>query len=155
MLQRKEFDFYNHMNLADQYTDMPEINEKLAKAHKTLLTTWADLDTPDIFDYAWREWGGMIGEFYFVRWKMFFDFLLKEFDSKDRYDLKKEKKLDSCYGREAFYTNDFYKEPGAFELSWKNGKYERREAVQNNEETLSIAKEIYKIISQFAIAYAI
>lgn len=146
LLTIQEFNFYNHINLADEYTNMPEINEKLTKAHKTLLTIWADIETPDIFDYAWREWGGLIGEFYAVRWKMFFDFLSKEFDSKDRYDLNKEKKLDRCYGREAFYANDFYKELGAFELSWIKGKYECREAVQSNDATLSAAKGIYEKI---------
>ena len=140
LLTRKEFNLYAVLNLAQNYTDDPEVNHKLVTAHRALLTTWSDARPPVIFDYSWREWGGMIQSFYYVRWNMFFSFLREEFFKKDRYCLEKERQLERRHGRESFYANDFYRKLAAFEESWINGKYETMPCAQNNEETFRIAR---------------
>lgn len=144
LLTREEFNLYTRLNAADSYTENSEINKKLICAYKTLLTLWADIETPDIFDYAWREWGGIIGEFYYKRWEMFFDFLESEFEKPDRYNLKKEEKLQRCYGRESFFANDFYRIMGNFEIEWTKKPYEPRSVKCSRKQTHKLALQIYQ-----------
>ena len=43
---------------------------------RTLLTTWGARDNSErggLRDYSYREWGGMMKDFYYPRWKTFFD----------------------------------------------------------------------------------
>lgn len=42
---------------------------------RTLITLWGDMygDNGMLYDYAWREWSGLIKEFYAVRWARFYD----------------------------------------------------------------------------------
>lgn len=43
---------------------------------RTLITTWGDevnADKGGLRDYSYREWGGMLKDFYYPRWKYFFD----------------------------------------------------------------------------------
>ena len=43
---------------------------------RTLITTWGDRDAAEsggLRDYSYREWGGMLKDFYYKRWKAFFD----------------------------------------------------------------------------------
>ncbi len=48
---------------------------------RTLITTWGDeanANQGGLRDYSYREWGGMLKDFYLPRWKYFFDNNLKE-----------------------------------------------------------------------------
>ena len=43
---------------------------------RTLITTWGDQNASEwggLRDYSYREWGGMLKDFYYKRWKTFFD----------------------------------------------------------------------------------
>lgn len=43
---------------------------------RTLITTWGDRNASEyggLRDYSYREWGGMLKDFYYKRWKAFFD----------------------------------------------------------------------------------
>ena len=43
---------------------------------RTLITTWGDRSASEgggLRDYSYREWGGMMKDFYYPRWKTFFD----------------------------------------------------------------------------------
>lgn len=43
---------------------------------RTLITTWGDRNASEgggLRDYSYREWGGMMKDFYYPRWKTFFD----------------------------------------------------------------------------------
>lgn len=146
LLSRSDFNLYAELNRAAQYTKNDEVNIRLLTAHKTLLTLWSDIETPDIFDYAWREWGGMIGEFYSKRWRMFFDYLSQEFSKPDRFDLKKERLLDRCYGRESFFANDFYKSLGEFEREWTKKPYECVAVTNDHTLTLNLARQAYEML---------
>lgn len=41
---------------------------------RTLITEWGDIrgTTYALYDYSWREWNGLIKEYYYVRWDMFY-----------------------------------------------------------------------------------
>lgn len=45
---------------------------------RTQITLWGDIDgnTTDLFDYAWKEWSGLIGEYYYKRWEIFYTYLI-------------------------------------------------------------------------------
>ncbi len=48
------------------------------KCARTLLTLWGDIGRdPALCDYAWREWGGLIREYYLPRWRMYYDAVLE------------------------------------------------------------------------------
>lgn len=42
---------------------------------RTLITLWGDVNAkvPYLYDYSWREWSGMVGDYYYTRWKMFYE----------------------------------------------------------------------------------
>jgi alpha-N-acetylglucosaminidase len=82
-----------------------------------LVTQWGPADGRDaqIFDYSWREWGGLIGGYYLPRWQKFFDMLRQSIVDKKPYT---ETGLKQVYGREALRANDFYNNLADWELNW-------------------------------------
>ena len=42
---------------------------------RTLVTVWGNIngDCSALYDYAWREWNGLIAEYYAVRWQRFYN----------------------------------------------------------------------------------
>lgn len=56
---------------------------------RTLITTWGNRDASEwggLRDYSYREWGGMMKDFYYQRWKTFFDNLDKGTQQPDWFD---------------------------------------------------------------------
>jgi alpha-N-acetylglucosaminidase len=69
-----------------------------------LVTIWGPENAPTIFDYSWREWSGLISQYYQPRWKRFYAHLGQCLaEGKTYKDPKKQ-----VYGREAFRANEFY-----------------------------------------------
>jgi len=79
-----------------------------------LVTIWGPEYGPTIFDYSWREWSGLISQYYQKRWKMFYDHLARCLA--EGKDYKDPKKL--VYGREAFRANAFYDKLADWELQF-------------------------------------
>ncbi|WED25403.1 alpha-N-acetylglucosaminidase [Vibrio sp. DW001] len=107
-----------------------------------LLTLWGGDEEMKIFDYAWREWSGLISLYYAPRWEMFFNFLSDKLENNEQYS---DEGLDMVYGREGFRANAFYNSMADWETSWvkKNHTYPK---VQNNKEIVESLKfyEKYK-----------
>lgn len=80
-----------------------------------LLTLWGGEEDPHIFDYAWREWSGLIDGFYKVRWEKFFDFLRGHLQAGTEYN---GMGIRQVHGREAFRATPFYEELADFETAW-------------------------------------
>lgn len=111
-----QLSFYSYIEESRLSAHTPEEAKRNVASSSALLTVWGPSNgIPEIFDYAWREWGGMINEFYAERWKRFFEMLLQTLKSGKYYS---EKRLPKCYGRESFRANSFYEELAAFELEW-------------------------------------
>ena len=58
-----------------------------------LITVWGDsvaANRGGLHDYSHREWGGIIRELYYPRWKAFFDFELFGGDEPDYYEMEKD-----------------------------------------------------------------
>jgi alpha-N-acetylglucosaminidase len=83
----------------------------------TLVTLWGPPDDPQIFDYAWREWAGLIGSYYRPRWEMFFAYLREHPDYR-------EAGLPQVYGREAFRANEFYRQLADWEIAWTKQRHD-------------------------------
>lgn len=114
---RKEFCFSRWIN--DCHNLATDENEKryFDMNARTLLTSWGDIrsTTWSLYDYAWREWSGLIKEYYYKRWKMFYNKVL--------YCLKNKKILfiingDGYIGRFWYKSYPFGKKLNKFELSW-------------------------------------
>lgn len=85
---------------------------------RLLITLWGDVragNTHQLYDYAWREWNGLIKEYYYPRWETFYTDVI--------YNLKhlKRSKLPSTkiYGGRIKYLNyPIGKKLDEFENSW-------------------------------------
>lgn len=62
---------------------------------RTLITLWGDINgsTSALYDYPWREWSGLIKEYYYKRWEMFYDYALGCLKNHKLYDIQKRKRL--------------------------------------------------------------
>lgn len=133
---RDELSFDTHINEA--------IANSCCKAHEdifrqnevTLLTIWGPYKNNELFDYSWREWAGLIKDFYLPRWRMFFNELRSNFGEDIRHI------SDTPFNhneRNDFETTEFQKKLRDFEFSFTqiyNGS-ERK-----HEDTITVAKEL-------------
>lgn len=76
---RKNFTLAQWINQSHALAQNDAEKRYFDKNARTLLTVWGDLygDSAMLYDYAWREWNGLIGEFYAVRWKRFYAMVLE------------------------------------------------------------------------------
>lgn len=84
---------------------------------RTLITIWGDRSSacPELYDYAWREWSGMVGGYYYTRWKMFYDACESHLQSGKRFDFING---DDGSSRKNTRNFDFGKKLARFEMQW-------------------------------------
>lgn len=80
-----------------------------------LVTCWGPEDNPQIFDYSWREWSGLIRSYYIPRWQKFHAMLAERLAAGKAYS---EAGLPQVHGRETWRANDFYASLADWELHW-------------------------------------
>jgi len=72
-----------------------------------------------LFDYSWREWSGLIREYYLPRWQMFYKMLRgKLTDGSWKNYREYEENLPRTSGREAINADDFYSSMTKMEYKW-------------------------------------
>lgn len=82
----------------------------------TQITVWGPIANSVNYDYAWKEWGGLIGTYYVKRWQSFFERLAYEFPKRgSRFSTTTRKQID---GRNIYRGNQFYKNYADFEKKW-------------------------------------
>lgn len=87
------------------------------KSAKLLLTIWGDAEgDPSLYDYAWREWSGLIERFYLPRWKKFYEALT---DAMKHGNQWKEGK-PAFFDRPTVFDTDFGKTLYQWEQEWVN-----------------------------------
>lgn len=102
----RELSMNTMLSRAVKTAENEDERQRYVYASKELLTIWGSEDKdPSIFDYAWREWGGLIGDFYLMRWRDFFDMLRQSLQYKRPY---KGKRVKRVYAREAFRGDEYY-----------------------------------------------
>jgi len=89
--------------------DLYEYNASL------LVTQWGGDEDPTIFDYAWREWSGLINGYYLQRWQQFYNMLDVHLKAGTIYE---EKGLLQVHGRESLRANEFYSKLADWETVW-------------------------------------
>jgi alpha-N-acetylglucosaminidase len=81
----------------------------------TLPTIWgADKPTINLYDYAWREWGGLVNTFYKKRWELWISELDAKMAAKKSY-------MDPSivrFGRPLFRADDIHSKLADFEVAY-------------------------------------
>jgi len=115
----------------------PEEKKYYASMGATLPTTWGS-DTPDssLYDYAWREWGGLVKTFYKKRWEIF----IAELDAKLAAGKEYVDPPNTCWGRPEFRADDIHKKLGDFEDAYTANP--PRMSAEAQGDTISIAKQL-------------
>ncbi len=110
---RRELNFYEWVRAARSWATS-EDEKALYELNASLLPTiWGPLEVePRIFDYAWREWGGLIKDYYLERWRRFHNYL-------EQYLLKYDDSFcTKVYGRQAWRANEFLSNLADWEIAW-------------------------------------
>lgn len=148
---RPEFNFDRWVTDARSWGNTQEEKDFYERNATMLVTIWGIEKgmTPEIFDYSWREWSGLIDGFYLPRWKMFYDMLQGHLDAGTTYS---EKDLPQVYGREAFRANDFYKQMALWEEQYVNTPGKARTPVTQGDD-LQTAKRLFDKYEKLSAEY--
>ena len=132
------FSFYKWQNDAKNISISHEDFVQNIKSAKQLLTIWGPSlkngKTPKIFDYAWREWAGLIKYFYIPRWEIFRDYIVDSMKKNAKYT---DFTLKWAYGRQSFEANEIYKKIAGFERNFVSD--------------INLLNDSYKSVSAFEI----
>ena len=108
---------------------------------RTLITLWGNINTTcyALYDYSWREWSGLINEYYYPRWQMFYSEAQKALESKKRFKIING---NSYILRKKYLSYPFGKKLGEFELEWV--KEYKEYSPPADKDVIPAAKEICK-----------
>ncbi|MEO5916323.1 MAG: alpha-N-acetylglucosaminidase [Luteolibacter sp.] len=102
----------------------PEEISYMDEVSRVILTSWVANPQTDLADYANREWSGLLGEYYFPRWKMFLDGVGEALESGRDFDQKA-----------------FEKKRGEMEVKWiRSGKLTMPERASGD--TVGISRKL-------------
>lgn len=136
---RPEYSFDRWISDARKWGETEGEKDLMERDATSLVTIWGADGDPRIFDYSWREWSGLIKNFYCVRWQKFYDMLQKHLDEGTTYD---EDNLKLQYGWEVFRANDFYDSLGDWELDFVKRTNKARTPITEGDEC-EIVKSLY------------
>ena len=80
-----------------------------------LITHWGGDFVPLIFEYSWREWGGLLGDYYRGRWTMFHSMLS---DCLAKGESWSEAGFKLSYARPVLDSQPFYQDLYNWEMEW-------------------------------------
>lgn len=146
---REEFNFDKWLTDARQWGTTEEEKNRLEKDATALVTIWGADGNPQIFDYSWREWSGLIENFYLKRWKMFYDAMTGYLERGEEY---KEEGLPQVYGRETFRANALYNEMADWEMAFVSTPGKARTPITEGDE-IKIAKQLFNKYTTLAKEY--
>ncbi|WP_455614405.1 alpha-N-acetylglucosaminidase [Bacteroides congonensis] len=137
---REEFNFDKWLTDARSWGTTEAEKNLLEKDATALVTIWGGDGDPRIFDYSWREWAGLIENFYLKRWQMFYDEMLGYLDRGEEYT---EEGLKLAYGREDFRANALYNKMADWEMNFVSTYNKARTPITQGDE-IEIAKRLFK-----------
>ena len=119
---RREYSFEDKIEKALTWATTPE-EAKLYDYNQSLLVTqWGpdkESGTNYLFDYSWREWSGLIRDYYLPRWDKFHAMLREKLlDGSWKNYKEYEEKLPRTSGREAIEADAFYSALRQWEWNW-------------------------------------
>lgn len=146
---RSEFNFDVYLQQARSWGNNKKEKNQYEKNATALYTIWGGDGDPNIFDYAWHEWSGLIEGFYLKRWEMFYQMLEKCLLEKKEYN---EKGLPQAHGREAFRANKFYEQLANWELAYVKRSKKARHPAQKGDE-IKTCKKLFAKYKKLAQEY--
>lgn len=115
---RKEYRFEEWLKSARGWGKTEEEIKLYDKNASILLTLWGPEEKPYVnFDYAWREWSGLIREFYIPRWQKFHSLLANHLETGKPYS---EDGIKRSCDRPSWRSTEFFTELAAWETQWVN-----------------------------------
>ena len=141
---RKELTLYHNLALAGSSALDEKEKQNFELNLLTQLTIWGPIHTSVNYDYAWKEWGGMISTYYSKRWHSFFE-QLAVFFKKRGY--KTETRKQYCE-RNIYAGNSFYKNYEKFETNWLQTV---TPAEPSEEDTVELAKKLVEKYEKYII----
>lgn len=140
---RSETSLARWLGYAERFGDTEEEKRFSVRTAKLLLTIWGDADgDPTLEDYAWREWSGLINDYYLPRWEMFFEEALNLVRENKPWDSGKA----TFFGRPRMLTTDFGKRLYKLELDFV--AEEKNYPETENADPVPLVKEILKKYSE-------
>lgn len=118
---RPEYSFAKWVTDARSHGTTEEEKNLYEKNARCLLTLWGPIENGDplIQDYAWREWSGLIKDYYAPRWEMYFAMLRKHLVDQSDYNENFTKK-QLPYNRAGFRVSPFFNQLADWEMDWVN-----------------------------------
>ncbi len=112
---RPELTLAEHLKAASALAIEEKDKENYELNLLTQLTVWGPIMESVNYDYAWKEWGGLIGTYYAKRWQSFYERLAFEFTHRKKFSSVTKKQVN---GRNAYRGSNFYKGFADFEKKW-------------------------------------
>jgi alpha-N-acetylglucosaminidase len=118
LASRPEFLFGKMLADARSFGATPAESEQYAWNAAMQVTIWGPAtdqagESIRIFDYSWREWSGLIKEYYLPRWEKFHTMLGLTIDKGDYRDPGEQ-----VHGRESLRANPFYSQLADWEIAF-------------------------------------
>lgn len=90
LASRSEFSLSHRLYLASLPAKTEEERLYYIQNVKLLVTNWGDNENTQmsLHDYSWREWHGLIKDYYYPRWDMFYTYALSLLDKHKRLKVK-------------------------------------------------------------------
>ncbi|MGL4738946.1 MAG: alpha-N-acetylglucosaminidase [Cellulosilyticaceae bacterium] len=140
---RAEFRFEKWVSDARSWGETAEEKDLYDKNASMLVTLWGPEQNASIFDYAWKEWAGLISGYYAMRWAKFYDMIEGVLE---RGEVYQEDDLPKVYERETLKANAFYEALYEAECQWIHTP--KTFGDHTHQDELSCVKEILKKYAQ-------
>lgn len=134
-----EMSFYKWLKSAESLAENELEKQWLTESARALLTIWGPYKDSEIYDYAWREWSGLIKNFYIPRWNIFFDAIEKKGGRKMLFI---EKLLPRTAGKIRMRATPFYSKIADWTIDWIESPFSFVEPITAN--SLVVCEEIYE-----------
>ncbi len=135
---RKELCLDTHLAEAEENACCEEDEEIFALNELTLITIWGPFVNNELFDYAWKEWAGLIKGYYLPRWELFFGELEDNFETDGKHISDTELNHNE---RDDYETTKFQKKLKAFEQEFIDSYLP---AEESEEKTIDVVRDILK-----------
>ena len=133
---RDELSFDTHIKEAMDNACCDEHRELFRQNEVTLITIWGPYVNNELFDYAWKEWAGLIKDYYLPRWQMFFNELRSSFGEDISHISDTEFNHNE---RNDYETTEFQQKLRDFEFSFT---YSYCGTPRKGEDTIAVAREL-------------
>lgn len=138
---RPELTLHEHLKEARELALTEKDQQNFELNLLTQITIWGPIKDSVNYDYAWKEWGGMIKTYYVKRWQSFFEMLAYEFPKRRKFSTTTRKQ--HCE-RNIYRGNQFYKNYAEFERKWLSTANPDAPSEENTVETARRLLEKYK-----------